>query len=126
MAREAMLAREDGSTLCEHCLLADTVLRRLKGLIGTARLAPGECMLVTPAPAVHTYFMRFPIDAVFVDRDLRVVGVAPELRPWRFARRAGARAVVELAAGEATRCGVRVGERLNLTPNPAGLQCRSS
>lgn len=115
MAREARLQREDGSTLCDRCVLADTVLRRLKGLIGRVGLAPTECMLVTPAPAVHTWFMRFPIDAVFVDRELRVVGVAPELRPWRFARRPRARAVVELAAGEAARRDVHVGERLVLT-----------
>lgn len=112
MGREATLAREDGTTLCERCLLADTPLRRLKGLIGYAGIAAGQCMLVTPAPAVHTWFMRFPIDAVFVDRELRVVGVAAELRPWRFARRAGARAVVELAAGEAARHELRIGERL--------------
>jgi uncharacterized protein len=122
MAREATLGREDGSSLCERCVLADTPLRRLKGLIGSAGLAPGQCMLVTPAPAVHTCFMRFPIDVVFVDRELRVVGVAPELRPWRLARRARARAVVELAAGEAARRGVRIGERLMLSPLP----CRSS
>jgi uncharacterized protein len=115
MGREATLAREDGTTLCERCLLADTPLRRLKGLIGCAGLAAGQCMLVTPAPAVHTWFMRFPIDAVFVDRELRVVGVAPQLRPWRFARRGHARAVVELAAGEAARLGVRTGEQLTLT-----------
>jgi uncharacterized membrane protein (UPF0127 family) len=122
MAREARVAREDGSTLCERCLVADTPPRRLKGLIGRAGLAHDHGLLVTPAPAVHTCFMRFPIDAVFVDRDLRVVGVATGLRPWRFARRSRARAVVELAAGEATRRGVRIGERLTLTPLP----CRSS
>ena len=59
-------------------------------------------MLLRPAPAIHTCFMRFPIDAVFLDREHQVVGVAPELRPWRWAHR----------AGEAERLGVRPGERL--------------
>jgi uncharacterized protein len=58
--------------------------------------------------------MRFPIDAVFVDRDMRVVGVEPELRPWRWASRRRARAVLELSAGESERRGVQVGERLTL------------
>ncbi len=72
-------------------------------------------MLLRPAPAIHTYFMRFPIDAVFLDRELRVLGVTPALRPWRWARRAGARSVLELAAGEAHRLGVRPGERLTVS-----------
>jgi uncharacterized membrane protein (UPF0127 family) len=78
-------------------------------------LEHGEGMLLRPAPAIHTYFMRFPIDAVFLDREFRVLGVTPALRPWRWARRAGARAVLELAAGEAHRLGVRPGERLTVS-----------
>ena len=60
--------------------------------------------------------MRFPIDAVFLDRRFEVVGVTPELKPWRWARRAGARAVLELHAGEAERLGVRPGDRLTVSP----------
>jgi uncharacterized membrane protein (UPF0127 family) len=57
-------------------------------------------------------FMRFPIDAVFLDRDLRVVKVAAELRPWRAAGSRGAKAVLEIPAGEAARRGIRTGDRL--------------
>jgi uncharacterized membrane protein (UPF0127 family) len=63
--------------------------------------------------------MRFPIDVVFLDRELVVVGVETDLRPWRFAARRGAKAVLELAAGESGRRGIRRGERLLLT-DPAG------
>jgi uncharacterized membrane protein (UPF0127 family) len=56
--------------------------------------------------------MRFPIDAVFVDGDGMVVGVEPELRPWRVAGRKGAKGVLELAAGEAQRRRLTVGGRL--------------
>jgi uncharacterized protein len=120
MTRRATVAREDGTLLCERCLLADDPLRRLKGLLGKAGLAAGEGMLLQPARAIHTWFMRFPIDAVFVDRELRVVGVAPHLEPWRSARMAGARAVLELAAGEGARRGLRAGEQLTLTRNAQG------
>lgn len=115
MAGEVTVALEDGTRVCECCTLADSPPSRLKGLLGRAGLEHGEGMLLRPAPAVHTYFMRFPIDAVFLDRELRVLGVTPALRPWRWARRAGARAVLELAAGEADRLGVRPGERLTLS-----------
>jgi uncharacterized protein len=58
--------------------------------------------------------MRFTIDAVWVDRDLNVLKVSHELRPWRTAACKGAKGVVELAAGEARRVGVEAGDRLQL------------
>lgn len=72
--------------------------------------------------------MRFAIDAVFVDRDLEVVAVFEELRPWRFARGKGAHSVIELAAGECSRVGIATGDRLVLgerspaNPNPQTAQ----
>jgi uncharacterized membrane protein (UPF0127 family) len=86
----------------------------MRGLIGRDGLAAGEGLLLRPAPSIHTAFMRFPIDAVFLDRDLRVVQIVERLRPWRIAAKARARAVLELAAGEAARRGVKVGDRLSL------------
>jgi uncharacterized membrane protein (UPF0127 family) len=58
--------------------------------------------------------MRFPIDVVFLDRELRVLKVVPDLQPWRAASGRGARAVLELAAGECERHGLRLGDRLVL------------
>jgi uncharacterized membrane protein (UPF0127 family) len=63
------------------------------------------------------FFMRFAIDVVFVDRDLIVKKVVERLRPWRMAGCRGARAAVELSAGEAARRGITVGERLILEPS---------
>ena len=112
MAQTVRLERTDGQTVCERCLLAETPLTRVKGLLGRSGLASGEGLLLRPASAIHTWFMRFPIDAVFVDRDLAVVGVTPNLRPWRAAARKGAHGVVELPAGEAERRGLAPGDRL--------------
>ncbi len=56
------VAREDGTPVCESCTLADSPRARLKGLLGHAGLERGEGMLLRPAPAIHTWFMRFPID----------------------------------------------------------------
>jgi uncharacterized protein len=98
--------------VCERCLLAETALTRMKGLLGRSDLASGEGILLKPASSVHMAFMRFPIDAVFLDRDMRVVKVAATLRPWRLAGARGAKSVLEIAAGEAARRGVSVGDRL--------------
>jgi uncharacterized membrane protein (UPF0127 family) len=100
--------------MCERCTVADRALTRLRGLLGRSELPAGEGLLLRPAPSIHTWFMRFPIDAVFLDRELRVLDVRSELRPWRIAGRRGARAVLELAAGEANRRGVRPGVQIRI------------
>lgn len=94
--------------------LADRPLPRMRGLLGRRGLPAGEGLLLTPAPSIHTAFMRFPIDALFLDRNLTVLCVVEQLRPWRVASKRGARSVLELSAGEAARRGVKVGDRLEL------------
>jgi uncharacterized membrane protein (UPF0127 family) len=113
-SRIATLRRSDGTLVCERCAVAFSCPARMKGLLGRKSLPAGEGVLLRPAGAIHTMFMRFAIDAVFLDRDLRVVDVIPNLRPWRLAGRRGARAVLELPASEASRRGIRPGERLVL------------
>jgi uncharacterized protein len=101
----------DGAPLCRDCRVAESFVARFRGLMGRAGMEPEEG-LVFPTSSVHTSFMRFPIDVVFLDRDEVVVGIEPSLPPWRTAGRRGAKAVVELAAGECERRGVQVGDRL--------------
>jgi uncharacterized membrane protein (UPF0127 family) len=109
---EVAIRREDGSIVCERCVLGDTALTRMKGLLGRRDLPTSEGILLQPASSVHMAFMRFPIDAVFLDRDLRVVKITPDLQPWRVAGSRGAKAVLELSADEASRRGLKVGDRL--------------
>ena len=104
------MTRRDGVVVCEECLVAATPFARMRGLLGRGSLPSGEGILLRPAASIHTFFMRFSIDAVFLDDDLRVVGIAEDLRPWRAAGRRGARAVLELPAGECARRGLRVGD----------------
>jgi hypothetical protein len=108
------LQRGDGAVACERCRVADRMLTRMRGLLGRRRLERGEGLLLKPAPSVHTFFMRFPIDAVFLDRDGSVLKVCSNLRPWRVAAARGAHATLELAAGEAERAGIGRGDRLEL------------
>jgi uncharacterized membrane protein (UPF0127 family) len=110
--REVTLKRENGDVVCDRCVVADTPASRLRGLLGRSELRPGEGLLLRPASAIHTCFMRFAIDAVFLDRDWRVVAISDDVRPWRAASRRGAKAVLELPAGESARRGLGVGERL--------------
>jgi uncharacterized membrane protein (UPF0127 family) len=115
MGRAVTIANLDGPVVCERCVLADSALRRMRGLLGRKSLDSGHGILIRPAPAIHTWFMRFAIDAVFLDRELNVLSVRPELRPWRMASQRGARAVLELPAGEAKRRGIEPGDRLEVS-----------
>jgi uncharacterized membrane protein (UPF0127 family) len=86
----------------------------LKGLLGRRELPSGEGLLLRPTSSIHMFFMRFAIDAVWVDKGLNVLKVSPEVGPWKVAGCKGARGVVELPAGEAARRGVQVGDQLAL------------
>jgi uncharacterized membrane protein (UPF0127 family) len=112
MARPQVMVRVDDRVVCERCLVADRPWARMRGLLGRSELPRGEGVLLRPAGSIHTFFMRFPIDAVFVDGDGNVVGVERELKPWRTARRRGAKAVLELAAGEADTRSLAAGQKL--------------
>jgi uncharacterized protein len=86
----------------------------MRGLLRHASLPAGEGLLLTPAPSVHTALMRFPIDVIFLDKELRVVRLVERLVPWRTASARRARAALELAEGEAARRGVSVGDILSV------------
>ncbi len=64
--------------------VARTFAERARGLIGTKSLAPGEGLLIPKCNAIHTFFMSFPIDATFLDRNNNIVRVVKNIRPWRF------------------------------------------
>jgi uncharacterized protein len=115
------LTNADGSTVCDSCVVADRMLPRMKGLLGRRELASGEGMLIRPTSSIHTFFMRFPIDAVFLSRDGEVLKVKPNVGAWRARFCRGAHSVLELPAGEAARRDVAPGAQLEsrkLTPAP--------
>ncbi len=112
-----MTLRHAGGVVCERCVVADRPLVRMRGLLGRRELPSDEGLLLRPASAVHSWFMRFPFDAVFLDRELVVLRVAEHVRPWRIVTRRGARAVLEVAAGEAAR---RVSDSMSSSDADAG------
>lgn len=92
--------------------------QRLKGLLGSRGLGLGEGLWISPCRQVHTFFMRYAIDVVFLDRAQRVVGVCRHLPPWRFSPwRWGASSALELGAGAAR--DVAMGDVLEFRPAPA-------
>jgi uncharacterized protein len=105
--------------VCSHCIVADRTVARMRGLLGRSGLDEGEGMLITPAPSVMTFFMRFPIDVVFLDKEQRIVKIAHSLVPWRTAGARKAVASLELPAGTAAAHRLEVGDVLTIEPAQA-------
>ena len=103
--------------MCARCDVADSHLKRMRGLLGRSSLPADEGLFLPSSGSIHMLFMRFPIDAVFCDAELRVIDVARGLRPWRVAVRRRAKAVIELAEGAAR--DVSPGDKLTLDTTEA-------
>jgi uncharacterized protein len=93
----------------------DSATRR-KGLLGRDSMPEGSALLIAPSNAIHTFFMRFPIDIAFVTKDGRVVSVRSALPAWRLAVAPRAYAVVELPAGALSRSETVPGDVLSIQP----------
>lgn len=105
----------DGERMVSELEVADSPWPRMRGLLGRSSIEKGGGLWITPCNAIHMFFMRFAIDAVFVDTDLQVVRIHEHLRPWRMARGGKfAHSVIELPAGTASFFKLRAGDRLEL------------
>ena len=110
-----ILDKTKNSILALDAGLADTMLSRMKGLLGRKMLGLGEGLILVPCSAIHTMWMSFAIDAIFFDRDRRVLAIIEELKPFRMSRfYPKARGVVELPAGVISAALVEVGDILDI------------
>jgi uncharacterized membrane protein (UPF0127 family) len=102
-----------------HCAeVADDGAKRRKGLLGRQELRPGEGLWILPCEAVHTFGMQFPIDIVYLDRNLRVKKVSSDVRPWRLSACLTAHSVLELASGTIRGTHTKPGDRLEFSSAP--------
>lgn len=102
----------------ETVWLADDWFGRLRGLLGREPLPDGHGLLLSPCDGVHTFWMRYPLDVVFLDGGGRVLGWREQLRPWRACRHPGAKATLELRAGALVTLAPVVGDVLHWRANP--------
>jgi len=103
-------------TVATEVELAMTRETRRRGLLGRESLEQGAALFIKPCFAIHTAFMKFPIDVVFVDGDVKVVRVIRDLKSWRIAVTPRARAVIELRGGTIDAAGIALGDSLYLAP----------
>ncbi len=95
--------------------MADTASTRRTGLLKTQGLASGEGMWIIPGEAIHTFFMKFPIDLIFIDRKHTIKKIRSGVAPGRISACLSAHSVLELAPGTILESKVRVGDQLSMT-----------
>ena len=103
------------TVLASEAALADSFFSRMRGLLGRNALSEGQALVITQCNSIHMFFMRFPIDAAFLDRTGRVVGVVKNIQPfcisplfWTAER------VVELPAGTLARTATSLGDIIEI------------
>ncbi|MGH9604792.1 MAG: DUF192 domain-containing protein [Terracidiphilus sp.] len=111
-----VLNRTRGAILATGMETAATAASRNKGLLGRDGLAPGEGLWIVPCESVHTFFMRFPVDLVYLDRRKRVRKVRSSLGPWRLSACLSAHSIVELPAGVVRATRTQPGDELEFLP----------
>ena len=104
-----------GTLLGDAVELADSSAKRRAGLLQHERLEPGEGLWIVPCESVHTFFMRFPIDLVYLDRRHRVRKVRSAVGAWRLSVCFSAHSVLELAAGSICSAETQKGDMLEFT-----------
>ena len=93
--------------------IADTFTKRFLGLMGRKKIPRGRGLLIEPCNSIHMFFMRFSIDAVYIDKNFVVKKIVRNLPAWiGFSICAGAHAVIEFAAGEADRLNIKIGSKV--------------
>jgi len=105
-----------GTVLASKLELAGTGEARRKGLLGREGLEPGEGLWIAPCESVHTFFMRFAIDLVYLDRKHRVEKVRQSVGPWRLSACFSAHSVLELPAGTINMSQTECGDMVEIAP----------
>jgi len=94
--------------------MADTSEKRRTGLLKHERLNPGEGLWIVPCESVHTFFMKFPIDLVYLDKQKKVRKLRHKVPAWRLSACLSAHSVLELPAGTLEQTGTQVGDELTV------------
>lgn len=111
----SLINRTRSIQLARSVEFAFSIKARVIGLLGRDSLEPERALWIRPCNSVHSWFMRFAIDVVFVDRQLRVKKVVSTMRPWQIVFPVwGAHSCFELAAGQISSANIQVGDQLDV------------
>jgi uncharacterized protein len=104
------------TTLASMLVVADSFFRSLIGLMGRASLEAGQGLWIVPCQSVHTFWMRFSIDVVFLDEERKVIHLVESLRPFHISKHLSkARSVIELPVSSIKATGTQIGDEIQIT-----------
>jgi uncharacterized protein len=101
-----------GTAIAEAAEVADSSATRKRGLLGRKGLEPGEGLWIVPCESVHSFFMKFAIDLIYLDRNKKVKKVRTAMVPWRVSMCLTAHSILELPVGVVEASGTRPGDQL--------------
>ncbi len=108
--------RTKNSTVAAQCVVASTFFSRLKGLLGTAPLKPGEGLLLVNEKSIHTFFMAFPIDVMYINGKSEVIKLDHNMPPFRLGKYVSNSVyILELPVGTIAQTRTTVGDRLEFS-----------
>lgn len=109
-----LINQTKGTVLAENILLADSILKRIKGLLGKASFNKGQALIIKPCNSIHTFFMRFSIDVLFIDKNNKVIQALSGIKPFKLTRiYLQADYVIELPSGTIKDSLTSVGDQLS-------------
>ncbi len=110
-----LINQNNGQIVAESVSIADTFLKRFKGLMLTKKLSFDCALYITPCKGIHTFFMRYSIDVLHLNQDGKVIALEENLKPWRMTKvYSDTTEVVELSSGKIEDCGIKIGHNLKL------------
>lgn len=110
-----LINQNNGQVVAESISIADTFLKRLKGLMFTKKL-PSDCALyLKPCNGIHTFFMRYSIDVLHLDSECRIVAIEENLKPWKLGKiHSFTTQIIELSSGVICKTNLKIGNRLEI------------
>ncbi|MDA3864111.1 MAG: DUF192 domain-containing protein [Deltaproteobacteria bacterium] len=109
--------------IADQVMVASGFFSRMKGLLGVEKLGMDSGIWIVPCTSIHMFFMKIPLDVVFIDKKGVITAICHQIKPWRLSRyHPEAFGVLELAAGKATRVELKVGDRLDFQENTSSEQ----
>lgn len=108
-----LMSKTKNQELVKNLEIASKMFSRMKGLLGTQSLPENSALWIHQCNSIHTFFMNYAIDCVFLDKNMKVVSLVDEVGPWRITLpKWTADSVVELPAGQIKKLKIELGEEL--------------
>ena len=109
-----ILNKTKGNTVSGQAKIADSFLKRLIGLTFRKDMAEDEALIFYQASSIHTFFMRFPIDLVFLNKEKRIIRIVEAIRPWKAVFCSGAYLTLELPPNKAKKVNLELDDVLDV------------